>query len=149
MAAIKQRRLACGVMCTALWRACKTPEVLLQVKRKYNQWEFPGGKLDGTETTKACARRELQEEVGLVATHVYQLGYVDLRDVFGCVMFHVPMHLMPGQTPTILEPEKHSMLGWFPIDKLPPNMTQDARTSLETIGLGSVSRYYGVHVTQQ
>jgi 8-oxo-dGTP pyrophosphatase MutT (NUDIX family) len=136
-------------MCTALWRACKTPEVLLQVKRKYNQWEFPGGKLDGVETTYACAQRELQEEVGLAAMSAYQIGYVDLGDTFGCVMFHAPMHLMSRQTPSILEPEKHSMLGWFPIDNLPPNLTKHAQTILGIIGLEHVSKYYGVHVTQQ
>ncbi|HEU4530286.1 MAG TPA: NUDIX hydrolase [Steroidobacteraceae bacterium] len=39
-------------------------------------WELPAGKLDGGEDPFVCARRELEEETGLVATDWQPLGGV-------------------------------------------------------------------------
>ncbi|MFI5395429.1 MAG: NUDIX domain-containing protein [Candidatus Binatia bacterium] len=39
-------------------------------------WEIPAGKLDGGEDPIRCAARELQEEAGLVAAELVQLGAI-------------------------------------------------------------------------
>ena len=39
-------------------------------------WEIPAGKLDDGEQPVACAARELQEEVGLVASELTHLGSI-------------------------------------------------------------------------
>jgi 8-oxo-dGTP diphosphatase len=38
------------------------------------KWEFPGGKLEGTETAEACLVRELREELGIAAVVGESLG---------------------------------------------------------------------------
>lgn len=37
-------------------------------------WEFPAGLLDEGESTEACAKRELLEEAGVIATSMVHLG---------------------------------------------------------------------------
>ena len=41
-----------------------------------SSWEVPAGTFDGAEDPEACARRELAEETGLVATRYRSLGIV-------------------------------------------------------------------------
>ena len=41
-----------------------------------SSWEVPAGTFDGGEDPEACARRELAEETGLVATRYRSLGVV-------------------------------------------------------------------------
>jgi 8-oxo-dGTP diphosphatase len=50
---------------------------LLLVRSSYRTaWGFPGGGIRRGETPDAAARRELVEEIGLVATHIYPWGLV-------------------------------------------------------------------------
>jgi len=42
------------------------PEVLVVHRPRYDDWTLPKGKLDRGETFEAAARREIQEETGLV-----------------------------------------------------------------------------------
>jgi len=143
------RRISCGIVCTRI-SAYNIMEVLMQFKCQYQQWEFPGGKLDGVETAVECAERELLEETGLQGIHFYQLHYIDLRDKFGCVMFHAPLHLMGNRIPMLMEPNKQSAIGWFPIDELPTPLTLDTAASIKVGGLEEVKKYYGsVYATKR
>jgi 8-oxo-dGTP pyrophosphatase MutT (NUDIX family) len=50
---------------------------LLLVRASYRTaWDFPGGGIRRGETPDAAARRELVEEIGLVATHMQPWGLV-------------------------------------------------------------------------
>jgi 8-oxo-dGTP diphosphatase len=40
-------------------------------------WGFPGGLLELGETVHACARRELEEETGIIADPIATLGVID------------------------------------------------------------------------
>ena len=42
-------------------------------------WSIPKGLVDRGETTEAAARRETQEETGVVAGDLVSLGFVDLK----------------------------------------------------------------------
>lgn len=143
------RQICTGIVCTRVSALDDILEVLMQLKCKFRQWEFPGGKLDGLETAPECAKRELAEETGLTANQLYQIHYFDLRR-FGCVMFHAPLHLMAETTPKLMEPNKHSALGWFPLDNLPTPMTLFNNASIKAGILESVRRYYGgVYATKR
>lgn len=121
------RRISAGIIVT--WKNIHGEiEVLMQFKRKDSEWEFPGGKLDGTETAAECARRELYEETGIEAIELNQLLYVDHHDEFGCVMFSTSKW---SGTPSLGEPDKQPAIGWFALTSLPRYLTPDAKTSIK------------------
>ena len=90
-------------------------EVLLQFKRKYANWEFPGGKLDGNETTKECAQRELIEKTDINAQSLYYRTHVEGRTFLNMVFWANKW----SRTPKLMGPDKHPALAWYPIDALP------------------------------
>lgn len=54
-------------------------EILLGMKKRgfgMGKWNGFGGKLEGTESIEECARRELLEECGLLATSLQRMGYL-------------------------------------------------------------------------
>lgn len=126
MLMVKKRVISAGVVVPRL-AANGDVEVLLQLKRKYNEWEFPGGKLDGTEETIQTARRELVEETGIQATSLEFVTYIDHGDKYCCLMFVARKW---HGTPSLVEPDKHSVLGWFPLYDLPKPLTKAAEASI-------------------
>ena len=111
-----QPRVGCGV-------AIQRDGELLLIRRGRDPeagcWSLPGGKVDAGETTETTARREIAEELGLI------LGPLDLLCVVDLILpdqhWVSPTYLarsFQGE-PTLLEPEKHTGLGWFPLDALP------------------------------
>jgi 8-oxo-dGTP pyrophosphatase MutT (NUDIX family) len=56
--------------------------VLLVHRPKYDDWSFPKGKCDDSESDEACALREVEEETGLSCELLDELGrtsYLDAR----------------------------------------------------------------------
>jgi len=104
-------------------------EVLLQLKRKYNEWEFPGGKLDGTEPIHICGCRELYEEVNLVAEELEFVTYVDHGNKSCCLMFIV--RNSTGDA-TVAKPDKQPVVGWFPLYELPKPLTKATKAAIKT-----------------
>jgi 8-oxo-dGTP diphosphatase len=55
-------------------------EILLVHRPAYDDWSFPKGKAEAGETDEACARREVEEETGLVCDLVTELPTVRYVD---------------------------------------------------------------------
>lgn len=89
-------------------------------------WSLPGGKVELWEQTEEAARREAAEELGI------KLGTLDLLCVVDLVApeerehWVSPAYLANGfeGEPALLEPEKHTDIGWFPLDALPSPLAQ-------------------------
>ncbi len=94
-------------------------------------WMIPGGKVDYNEKMADTVKREIKEEIG-----------VDL-DVIEAIKTND--HILPDQhwitttflcriksgAPKIMEPHKHNGLEWFPLDKMPENLSIATANSLK------------------
>jgi len=95
-------------------------------------WSIVGGKLEYLETLAACALREAREEVGVE---------VSIEGLL-CVTDHLlPQESQHWVSPAYLgrvasgrakncEPRKTRKVSWFPLDRLPPNLTMTARNAI-------------------
>jgi ADP-ribose pyrophosphatase len=95
-------------------------------------WSIVGGKLEYLETLRECALREAREEVGV---------RVSINGLL-CVTDHVlPRESQHWVSPAYLgrvisgrakncEPRKTREVRWFPLGKLPPNLTMTARNAI-------------------
>lgn len=84
-------------------------------------WAFPGGFMDMDETTEQCAIRELEEETGLVVSHVQQIGAyskVD-RDPRGRTITVAYLAIIDSPVP-IKGQDDAASAQWFPLSTLPP-----------------------------
>ena len=84
-------------------------------------WAFPGGFMNMDETTEQCAKRELEEETGLVLTDLHQIGAyskVD-RDPRGRTITVAYLAIVDGPLP-VTGQDDAAKAEWFPIDELPP-----------------------------
>lgn len=80
-------------------------------------WELPAGKLDGGEQPLACARRELEEEAGVVAADWRPLGgVVSSPGVFTEI---VHLFLATGLSSVAARPETGEVfeIVWLPLDE--------------------------------
>lgn len=80
-------------------------------------WELPAGKLDGGEDPFIAARRELEEETGLVATHWQSLGgVVSSPGVFTEIVY---LYLATGLEQRRANPEVGEVfeVAWLPLEE--------------------------------
>ena len=98
-------------------------------------WSLPGGKVELWERTEEAARRETAEELGI------KLGALELLCVVDYVAPEERVHWVSPAflakefegEPALLEPEKHTGLGWFPLEALPSPLARSAVEAAEAL----------------
>ncbi|MFN3583261.1 NUDIX domain-containing protein [Phenylobacterium sp.] len=125
-------RVGCGVAVLRdgellLIRRARAPEA--------GCWSLPGGKVELWEGTEGAARREIAEELGIKLGALELLCVVDLFVREERAHWVSPAFLATAfeGEPALLEPEKHSDLGWFPLDALPGPLARSAMEAAEAL----------------
>lgn len=129
---LNEPRLGCGV-------AILRDQRLLLIRRarppEAGCWSLPGGKIDLWERTEDAARREIVEELGISLGPVGLLCVVDLIIPDEQAHWVSPVFLateFEGE-PSLLEPEKHTGLGWFGLDDMPSPLASSAREAARAL----------------
>ena len=148
MEAPKPMILAAG---TVPWRYTKSGgvKVLLIRRVKYNDWSFPKGKVDRSESLPAAAVRETEEEVGLALTLGTNLGTINytvgenLRKMVQYWAAQVPKHVADSY-----EFQRNSevkRVKWVAVDDVAEQLTYPADRELFEVFADLVRA--GVHDT--
>lgn len=96
------------------------------------KWSIMGGHLDGNETAVHAAAREANEEAGVIVKpedlHFFNVAHIVTNSER--VHFSFAAYKWDGE-PKNNEPHKASAVDWFSLDKLPDNLTDISRETLE------------------
>ena len=102
-------------------------------------WGLPGGKIDFGERSEDTARREIEEELGIVIELTRLACISEIIDGGDGQHWVSPIYearIVSGE-PRIMEPEKHGGWGWFSRDALPERLTTPAITFLNSTANGA------------
>lgn len=96
-------------------------------------YECPSGHIDGKESIRTAAVRELLEEVGVVAK-VEDLKVVHVVHRYGEKNERVEFYLIAEKwegEPSIAEPDKCDDVTWFTIGQFPENMVPKTKAAID------------------
>ena len=84
------------------------------------EWAFPGGFLNMDETVQECARRELEEETGLVVQDIHLVGAYSRpgRDPRGHTVTPAFLSIMDYPL-DVCGGDDAAQAQWFPLNQLP------------------------------
>lgn len=102
-------------------------------------WGLPGGKIDFGEPAEVTARREIEEELGIVIELTRLACISEIIDGGDGRHWVSPIYdarIVSG-APRLMEPEKHGGWGWFALDALPEPLTTPAISWLEATAKGA------------
>jgi len=103
-------------------------------------YECPSGHIDGKETMKEAAIRELREEVGVHAK-IDDMQVVHVVHRYGNEYERVELYLIAKKwegEPAIKEPDRCDDLKWFQINQFPENMVPKTKAALESYLRGEI-----------
>ena len=103
-------------------------------------WGSAGGHLEFGETLEDCARREAQEEFGLV---VGDLQFLCVSNIIAYGRHYVDVEFLGeigDQEPELREPEAFDGSGWFSLDALPAPLFRAMKYAIESATTGG--HYY-------
>lgn len=97
-------------------------------------WSFPGGHLEWGETIFACARREVQEETGLVIEPIDVVSVCDDHDWLEDGKHYITVGVLAtytGGEPKVMEPRKCREWRWFARHDVPEHLFGPTKRTLE------------------
>ena len=105
-------------------------------------WGLPGGKIDFGENSEDTARREIEEELGIVIELTRLACIAEIIDGGDGRHWVSPVYearIVSGE-PRIMEPKKHGGWGWFAPGDMPEHLTTPAITFLNVTANGAWRR---------
>ncbi len=127
-----QPRVGCGAAIV------RDGEILLIQRKRAPEagaWGLPGGKIDWLEAIEDAVRRETLEELGIALGELQLLCVMDYLDPTTPDHWVAPVYLVTDfdGEPRLVEPDKHTAFGWFPLDRPPTPLTQATICALEAL----------------
>lgn len=105
-------------------------ELLMLLRTDNGCWGVPGGVMEPGELLENTARRETQEETGLLIDQVYLFDVFSGMELYyrypnGDQVFNVSVvYIAPEAAGAIeLNPDEHSQWKYYPLDHLPENIS--------------------------
>ncbi|MEI1251521.1 NUDIX domain-containing protein [Rhizobium aouanii] len=98
-------------------------------------WNIVGGKVDHMEPAEQAARREAEEETGLVIGRIKRLGMTEQMidaDRQHWISLLYLTHDIEGE-PQLTEPDKLSDFGWFPLTDLPEPLSAFTKAAIAAL----------------
>ncbi|AHF84190.1 DNA mismatch repair protein MutT [Rhizobium leguminosarum bv. trifolii WSM1689] len=110
-----------------LYRRLRAPEA--------GYWNIVGGKVDHMEPAEQAARREAEEETGLVIGRIERLGMteqiIDTDRQHWISLLYLTRDI-EGE-PQLTEPDKLSDFGWFPLTDLPKPLSAFTKAAIAAL----------------
>lgn len=124
----------------------KSKKRILLGKRKNSYhagtYGFPGGRLDIHESLINCGKRELLEETGLIANNLEYLCVIrELQGNYNFIHFAYFCNDYTG-IPKVMEKNKCDSWNWYTLDKLPENILQPHKITIELLVNPDLPRVY-------
>ena len=101
-----------------------------------SSWQFPGGHLEAGESVTDCARREVQEETGLIVKSFRHIGYTDRPFIVSqknYLTLFVSCISDMGEA-EVMEPDKCADWSWFDDGQLPQPLFEPISLFLDQHG---------------
>lgn len=115
-------------------------EILMQLRTDYNAWGFPGGAMELGESFEEVAKRELEEETGLIVDEMKLIEVLSGEDTFteypnGDQLYGITAFYEIRKYHGTLEinDDESVELKWFALDRLPSNLAPMAKKQWEKI----------------
>lgn len=113
-------------------------KVLLQKRRDNGCWGYHGGHVDMGECVEDCAKRELLEEIGLVAKSIHLLNVFSGDKLFHTYPDGNMVHIIDivyvcddFEGEISLQESEVVDIEWFDIDSIPENISPPIKPGIE------------------
>ena len=96
-------------------------------------WMIPGGKVEFNEVMETTLQREAKEEIGVdieVGKLICAVNHILPEEGQHWVAPTFKCRIKEGE-PKVVEHHKHDELKWFPLDKMPENLSRATKIVME------------------
>jgi 8-oxo-dGTP diphosphatase len=112
----------------------------------YGEYALPGGSVDGNETVRQAAAREVKEELDVIVKtedlQVLHIMHVTGEYIHECIGFFLKTEKWQGDIKNA-EPHRHESIEWHDLDHMPKNITKTFKQFSECLLKNEIYSEFG------